>query len=87
MSDIVKSALLVVIGVVLAAFLNGGIYQIVGASVGGAEPNYRAPIWGYRLNRFTGEVMAISGAEAMIRVPVNERISKRVQERASEKSN
>jgi hypothetical protein len=41
------NTLILAAGLILAAFLNGGVYQIVGGA--------------YRLNRFTGEVMVISG--------------------------
>jgi hypothetical protein len=49
MSRLVKAALILALGLIVAAIFNGGIYQIV------AVPNEDMAI-AYRLNRFTGEV-------------------------------
>jgi hypothetical protein len=76
MSDTVKAALIVAVGLALAAFLNGGIYQIVvaGAGSGGSsdqagENMFRA----YRLNRFTGEMQVVlEPPPVMFRVPTME---------------
>ena len=67
-SDTLKAAFIVAAGLilaaVLAAFINGGIYQIVvaGAGSGGSHDvegstEFRA----FRLNRFTGNVMVLAG--------------------------
>ena len=40
MSESVKAALIVAIGLVLGAFLNGGIYEVVGAGAGNAPWSY-----------------------------------------------
>jgi hypothetical protein len=61
MSESVKAALIVAIGLVLGAFLNGGIYEVVGAGAGNAP-------WSYRLNRFTGEIMSIAISQQMVRI-------------------
>jgi hypothetical protein len=50
MSDTLKAVVILVIGLVFAAILNGGIYQIVVAS---DNP-------GYRLNRLTGSVQFVN---------------------------
>jgi hypothetical protein len=68
LSDMVKSALILGIALLVAAFLNGGIYQIVvaGAGSGGSgssqdqigeagSTDFRA----FRVNRFTGAVSRI----------------------------
>jgi hypothetical protein len=52
MSKAVKVALILAIGLIAAAFLNGGIYQIVTARQGDGAV-------AYRLNRLTGEVTAV----------------------------
>ncbi len=74
MSDTVKAAVVVVVGLALAAFLNGGAYQVVSAGAGGGgsqDLKGDTEIWAYRLNRLTGEVVAFKTAGGnMIRIPV-----------------
>jgi len=56
--------LILAVSLILAAFANGGLYQIVITSAGsGGSNDVEGNIeeTGYRLNRFTGEVMVISG--------------------------
>lgn len=65
---------------VLAGFLNGGIYQVVAAGVvaagagsgGSNDVSGDTEVWGYRLNRFSGEVVAIYRGRAMFGVPLVE---------------
>jgi hypothetical protein len=56
MSDTVKAALIVLIGLILAGFLSGGIYQVTTLSRGAGDGVVADA---YRVNRFTGEVVAI----------------------------
>ena len=55
MSDKTKVALILAGALLFAAFLNGGIYQIV------AQRFSDDMAIAYRLNRFTGEVTAVIG--------------------------
>ncbi len=55
-SEIIKTTLIAIAGLILAAILNGGIYQIVAAGTGGSQ-DYTGDIWAYRLNRLTGDVV------------------------------
>lgn len=69
MSDTIKAASILASALILAALLNGGIYQIVvaGAGSGGSggsqdatgetgDTEFRA----YRLNRLTGSIMVLA---------------------------
>jgi len=53
MSSTVKAALILAAALIVAAILNGGVYEISAQRVGDAP-------MAYRLNRFTGEVKAIA---------------------------
>jgi hypothetical protein len=62
--DIFGLTLIAVAGIVLAALLNGGIYQMVavGAGSGGSQDaTGNTEIWAYRINRFTGNVTVFYG--------------------------
>jgi len=60
MSEAIKAILIGAMGLIVAAVLNGGIYQIVatGAGSGGSQDiSGDTTIWAYRLSRFTGDVV------------------------------
>jgi len=50
--------LILALSLILAAFVNGGVYQITSAGSGGSNED-TGNVVTYRLNRFTGEVMAM----------------------------
>ena len=52
--------LILALSLILAAFANGGVYQITSAGSGGSNEDTGYVVT-YRLNRFTGEVMVIDG--------------------------
>ena len=52
--------LILALSLILAAFANGGVYQITSAGSGGSNED-TGNVVTYRLNRFTGEVMVIDG--------------------------
>jgi len=62
MSDTIKAAVILASAVIVAAVLNGGIYQIDS---------------GYRLNRFTGDVQYMFGGRARASVPTIAELAKR----------
>ena len=45
------------VGLVLAAFVHGGLYQIVIAGSEGGGEGIAGSIEAYRMNRFTGEII------------------------------
>lgn len=49
-----RTAVLLVLGLILAALVHGGVYQIVVGSAG-SSGGYVVPV-AYRLNKFTGRV-------------------------------
>ena len=51
-----KSAIVVWRGLILAAFLHGGMYQMVIAGSGGGGEGIAGDVRAYRVNRFTGEI-------------------------------
>lgn len=72
MSDIVKSALIILVGLIIASFLSGGVYQIVIASAGSGgsrDTTGDVTFAAFRLNRFTGQVMFMgSGLPYMVEI-------------------
>jgi hypothetical protein len=54
------NTLILAVSLILAAFANGGVYQITSAGSGGSNEDTGYVVT-YRLNRFTGEVMEIDG--------------------------
>ena len=69
MSDIVKAALILGATLLVAALLNGGIYQVVVAGAGSGGEMGDLEFEAYRLNRFTGDMKYLRGYRFIDAVP------------------
>ncbi len=56
-----RSAIVIGLGLILAAFAHGGVYQMVIAGSGGGDEGITGDVRAYRVNRFTGEIDHCAG--------------------------